>query len=1064
MKSVGSEINFKQLDESILAAWESGEIFKKQNEQRKSSKEFSFNDGPPFANGLPHYGHLLANTIKDVVPRYWVMKGYKVDRRFGWDCHGLPVEFEVEKQQELKGRPDIIKMGVDKFNELCRESVLHYTQEWRKTITRLGRWVDWDNQYRTMDLDFMESVWWVFSEIYKKGLVYQDFKVVPYSPRTASVVSNFEANQNYKQIQDPSVVVKFALKDEESFFLVWTTTPWTLISNLALGVGKEIQYVKIKELSSGEFWILAKERLDFVFPKKKKQKEKPYEILEEFGGETLLGKSYEPLFSHFKDHKKAFCVLEADFVTTDEGTGIVHQAPAYGEDDFFLCKKNAISLVDPIDETGCFTKEIPELKGVYFKDADKKICKTLKEQNKLVKQDTLVHSYPFDERTDTPLMYKAVPSWYVAVEKIGSKLVANNQKVNWVPHHIKDGRMGTWLAGARDWAISRNRFWGTPLPVWICSEDKSHLHVFSSVSELEEKSSEKINDIHKHFVDKISFSCDKCSGTMRVVNAVFDCWFESGSMPYAQMHYPFENKERISSVFPADFISEGLDQTRGWFYTLSVLSNALFDKPAFKNVIVNGLILDERGKKMSKRHRNYTPPTELLNQYGADSIRLYMLNSPLLRAEDLVFTDQGVKDVIRQALLPYWNAYSFLATYAEADNWTPSEELKQGRTVEFKHEYDRWIVSKLQTLVTQIDTHMKDYKLYLVVPRVLSFIDDLTNWYIRLNRRRFWGETSGKNSMNSDQEEAYSTLYYVLLQFTKVFAPFAPFLSEKIYQNLIDDKVSVPSVHLCDMPESNASLIDSNLEVKMNLIRIAITQGRSLRQKHKLRIRQPLASMIVVVRHEKQKKLLQEADLILKGELNIKSILYTTDESQYVKLELKPNLKTLGRKLGKKLNDLRQELNKTNSSQKDVVKILSDLEAHKAVNIIGYELTEDDFLIYRDSLDNRIISTDSGLTILLETDLTQSLIAEGLSREVVNRIQNLRKSSQLNVTDRINLQVIADGILFDAIKENKSYILNETLALDLDLQTSGGECTLKHLGSSEIEGMTCVFALEKSKT
>jgi len=1065
MKSVTPEIDFKELDELILGQWKSHHIFEKQNEKRKMAKEYTFYDGPPFANGLPHYGHLLANTIKDVVPRYWIMKGYQVDRRFGWDCHGLPVEFEVEKSQGLKGRPDILKMGIHKFNELCRESVQHYTSEWQKVITRLGRWVDWDNQYKTMDKDFMETVWWVFAEIYKKGLVYQDFKVVPFSPRTSSVVSNFEANQNYKQTQDPSVVIKFPVSGEPcTSFLVWTTTPWTLPSNLALAVNPQMTYVKVRDLESGEFWILAESRLEFIFPKKKKATDLPYEVVENFSGKDLVGKNYIPLFDYFKEHSNAFEVLEADFVTTEDGTGVVHQAPAYGEDDFFLCKKNNIAIVDPIDDSGCFTNIVSHFSGLYFKDADKEICKTLKDKNLLLRHDTLVHSYPFDERTDTPLMYKAVPSWYVAVEKIVSRLIANNQKINWVPSHIKNGRMGTWLEGARDWAISRNRFWGTPIPVWVCEKNPEHIHVFSSVRELEEKSGQEIKDIHKHYVGKISVPCEQCDGHMHVVDAVFDCWFESGSMPYAQMHYPFENKNRIETSFPADFIAEGLDQTRGWFYTLTVLASALFDKPAFKNAIVNGLILDESGKKMSKRNRNYTPPLELLDQYGADSVRLYMLNSALVRAEDLCFTNQGVKDIIRQALLPLWNAYSFLSTYAEADSWTPSDELKAGTLRLSPDESDRWIVSRFQSLVNEIDLYMQEYKLYLVVPVIFSFIDDLTNWYIRLNRRRFWGESNESGCVSSDQEAAYSTLYYVLLQFTKILAPFAPFLSDRIFNLLVDSSEEGVSVHLADMPESDENLVDKALEKKMNLIRLALTQGRSLRQKHKVKIRQPLSSMVLVVRHEEEKRLLEEADFILKSELNIKSILYTIKESEYVKLELKPNLKTLGSKLGHEMGVFRKELSSLNASQESVAAILAQIEGGGKCEILGYSLTENDFLIVRDSLDSRMISTESGVTVLLETTLSQELIAEGLARELVNRVQNLRKSSQLNVADRIHLQVVAEGVLFNAIEKNKEYIAKETLALDVDLQRSGAECTLKHLGSSEIEGMTCVFALEKTNT
>ena len=656
MRPVSPGVEFPALEREVLSFWEKSRAFQVSYERRKGAKEFLFYDGPPFANGLPHYGHLLANSTKDAVPRYWTMRGYYVERRFGWDCHGVPVEYEIEKREKLAGRRDILKMGVDKFNETCRASVMHYQAEWRKTITRLGRWVDWENQYRTMDKDFMETVWWVLGELHRQGLVYRDYKVVPYSPRITSVLSNFEANQNYKDVQDPALTVKFKLRDEDGYLLAWTTTPWTLISNLALCAGSKITYTKIKEKSSGDIYYLAEARLPHVF-KPGKGGELGYEVLGTFTGEQLKGKAYEPLFPYYKDAKNAFRLLTDDYVSTDDGTGIVHQAPAFGEDDFRVCRAAGIELVDPLDEEGNFKAVIPEYKGQFVKDADKEIIKDLKAAGKILRHDTLVHSYPFCERTDQPLIYRAIPAWYVAVERIRDRLVANNQKIRWVPGHLKDGRMGKWLEGARDWAISRNRFWGTPLPIWVCESNDQHITVIDSVAALEERVGKKVDDLHKHYIDDLTFKCDQCSKTMKRVPEVFDCWFESGSMPYAQLHYPFENKERFQGVFPADFIAEGLDQTRGWFYTLSVLSTCLFNSPAFKNVIVNGTILDETGRKMSKRHRNYTAPDALLEKYGADSVRLYMMNSAILRGEDLIFSDKGVKDTIRAVILPLWNAY-----------------------------------------------------------------------------------------------------------------------------------------------------------------------------------------------------------------------------------------------------------------------------------------------------------------------------------------------------------------------------------------------------------------------
>ncbi|MEY4632234.1 MAG: hypothetical protein RIQ81_2354 [Pseudomonadota bacterium] len=1046
MKVAGSDVSFPQLEREVLAAWEKGQTFKASLDHRAKAPEFAFYDGPPFANGLPHYGHLLANTLKDTVPRYWTMRGFKVERRFGWDCHGLPVEYEIEKRDKLKGRTDILAMGVAKFNEECRSSVLHYAKEWEKTITRLGRWVDWKNQYRTMDKSFMESVWWVFTQLYEKGLVYRDYKVVPYSPRITAVLSNFEANQNYKDVQDPAITVKFKLRGEDGFFLAWTTTPWTLISNLALAVGPDIDYVKVREKSSGEILWLAEARLPAYFKKQKGETAEPFEVLETVKGSQLAGKSYEPLFSYFKDQANSFCVFADAYVTTEDGTGIVHQAPAYGEDDFRVCRKGGIELVDPLDEEARFRPQIAEYAGQFCKDADKEIIKRLKAEGKLYKQDVLVHSYPFCERTDTPLIYRAIPAWYVAVEKLNKDLVANNQKINWVPGHLKDGRMGKWLENARDWAISRNRFWGTPLPIWECRTDPAHVRVFGDVPSLERATGKKIDDLHKHFIDDLEVECPACKSKMRRVPEVFDCWFESGSMPYAQLHYPFENKDRFEHVFPADFIAEGLDQTRGWFYTLSVLSTALFNRPAFKNVVVNGIICDETGRKMSKRHRNYTPPEDLLEKYGADSVRLYMLNSPILRGEDLIFSDRGVLETTRAVLLPLWNAHSFLATYAAADGWKPEASLAAGKAPAAVDELDRWILSRLQSLAAGVHQQMERYHLYAVIPLVIDFIEDLTNWYIRLSRRRFWGGAAstdedegsavmdGSSGANAGGEKgdplAYATLFHVLCEFSKIFAPFAPFVSERIFENLTHGLSSAPaSVHLTDMPMPVERLIDKDLEERMALVRRVTNLGRSLRAKHQIKTRQVLPSIQVITRNEGDHGIIEAGAATIRQELNIKAIDFSTDEARFVRLGVKPNLRTLGKRLGGQLNTVRVALEKITASHDDVAALLRDLETSGSVTVAGFSLSEEDFLIERGPKDDRLIATEKGVTVLLDTRLSEELLREGLARELINRIQRMRKESGLNVSDRIKVRYAASGRAVDALRDFHAYIADETLAV-----------------------------------
>ena len=681
---------FPKREEKILKFWNENAIFQKSLEQREGQTYYSFYDGPPFATGLPHYGHILAGTIKDVVARYRTMRGYYVPRRFGWDCHGLPVENEIEKLHHLSGKQSIEEFGIAQFNEECRKIVLRFTSEWKKTVERMGRWVDFGKTYRTMDISFMESVWWVFGELWKKGLVYEGYKVMHYSPKLGTPISNFEANLNYREVDDPSLTVRVKVVGEEkTYFYVWTTTPWTLPSNLALAVGPGVTYAKVRDYNTGSFCYVAEERLGHYF-----KNESEFEVVETVKGESLIGKSYEPLFKYFEGHANAFVVLGGSFVTTTEGTGIVHMAPAFGEDDFDACRKVGIEAVCPIDTNCRFTNEVPDFEGFFVKEADKGIIKTLKQEDMVVQHKTIRHRYPFCWRTDTPLIYRAVSTWFVAVEKLKEEMIANNQKVHWVPHHIKDNRFGKWLESARDWAISRNRYWGTPIPIW--KSDDGELIVISSIAELEARVEKKVEDLHRHFIDELEFI--EGGKRFRRIEGVFDCWFESGSMPYAQNHFPFENEEETLEAFPADFIAEGLDQTRGWFYTLMVLSTALFNRPAFKNVIVNGIVLAQDGHKMSKRLKNYPEPEEVIHKFGADAIRLYLLKSPVVRADDCSFSESGVEGVLKQILLPLQSSYQFLATYAELYGWIPTHDAFDSP----KGDLDKWVLSVLERLVQEV--------------------------------------------------------------------------------------------------------------------------------------------------------------------------------------------------------------------------------------------------------------------------------------------------------------------------------------------------------------------------
>ncbi len=1042
-EDVPTQVEFPALEEQILQYWNNGDLYVRSVEDRGAEKPFIFYDGPPFASGLPHYGHLLASIIKDVVPRYWTMRGYRVERRFGWDCHGLPVENEAEQQLGLKTRKDIVEYGVPRFNEYCRSLVLRYTAEWENLIRRVGRWVDWSDQYHTMDVEFMESVWWVFKSLWDKGLIYEGYKSLAYCPRCATPLSNFEVNQGYRETQDPSITVRFRVRDragENLSILAWTTTPWTLPSNMALAVGPEIDYARVR-LHGGEQLILAKALIEQVFRKSDAE----IVDVEDQSVDELLEMRYEPLFDYYQHlaDEGAFRVVAGDFVSTSDGTGVVHVAPGFGEDDYLLGLREKLPVVCPIDKDCRFTSEIEDYQGEFVKDVDTPIIRRLRADGSLFGEGSIEHSYPYCWRCESPLIYRTISTWFVKVEQIKDRMLAANSQIWWIPEHIRDGRFGKWLEAARDWSISRNRYWGTPLPIWR-NEETGELHCIGSRAELEQLCGHEVTDLHKHFIDEIEIPSPTGKGTLRRIPEVLDCWFESGSMPYAQSHYPFENADYFDANFPADFISEGLDQTRGWFYTLTVLAAALFDKPAFKNCVVSGMLLAEDGRKMSKRLKNYPEPSEMVHTYGADALRLYLLNSPAIKAEEMRLTESGIKQSLRDVIIPLWNAYSFFVTYAKIDGWTPQD-------VESTHRLDRWILSELQTLVHVINTEMEAYRLYRTVPAMVLFVEKLTNWYIRRSRRRFW-----KSEDDDDKNSAYSTLYRVLVTFAKSLAPVLPFVTEAIYQNLVRrwDAEAPQSVHLCDMPQADESRRDAGLEGQMQLATRAVTLGRSLRNKHKLKIRQPLSRLFLLPPDKNRLgELEQVADLIM-DELNVKEIVMVEDDTQLSEVSYKPNFRVLGPRFGKRMGEVNAYLQNLTADE------VARLNAGEALAVAGGEITLDDVEIQRRERDDVLVAVEGNLGVGLDIHLSEELLLEGSAREVVNRIQSMRKEAELAVTDRIRLWVQGDAGVTTAVEEHREYVCAETLAVDLVTDDLPAQALSQQ--TWDINGHEAVIALQKA--
>ncbi len=964
-KKVESQVSFPKMEEEILKFWDENDIFQKSIDQRPADKLYSFYDGPPFATGTPHYGHIVASAIKDTVPRYFTMKGYRVERKWGWDCHGLPIENIAEKELGITHKKEIEQLGVAKFNEICRSKVLEYVAEWKKVIGRFGRWADMEHPYATMDRDFMESVWHVFKTLWDKGLIYESYRTMHICPRCETTLSQSEVAEGYKDVKDLAVTAEFELIGEsvKTSVLAWTTTPWTLPGNVALAVNKSIDYVTLEKQDEGTGptvrFIVAKDRLKNVFG------EEGYEVVEEYKGAELVGKSYKPLFDYYaKDEKlenreNGWKIYHADFVTTDMGTGIAHEAPAFGEDDMQLGKANNLPWVQHVNMDGTMKDEVEAFKGMTVKvksDEDKvrfgtdiAVIKHLQEHGTFFVKENITHSYPHCWRCDTPLLNYATSSWFVKVTEIKPKILELAKNIHWSPEHIKEGRFGKWLEGARDWSISRQRYWASVMPIWKC--ECGEMRVFGSASELEKASGKKIDDLHKHIVDEVTVLCEKCQGTMKRIPDVLDTWFDSGSMPYAQSHYPFENEQKFEQTFPANFIAEGIDQTRAWFYYQHVIGTGIKESNAFQNVIVNGIVLAEDGKKMSKRLKNYPDPMDILNKYGADALRYYLLSSPVVAAENLNFSERDLSDIVRNVFRMLWNSYSFFTTYASIDNWAPSAKASEGQGGKSKNLLDQWILSELQLLIQEVDGAMGQYELNKATRAFAPFVDNLSNWYIRRSRKRFW-----KSEDDGDKEQAYQTLYTVLVTLAKLMAPFTPFLAEEIYRNLTGEE----SVHLADYPVADESLIDEELLVQMAAVRNVITKVLELRAKAGIKVRQPLSA--VVIKGESFSQALAE---VLIEELNVKNILFEKDLDTDVvlKIEITPELKLEG-------------------EAREVIRAIQEGRKKAGFNVedritLGYTGKEAVFEKFQDMIAKEVLATEVQKSELTNAEYTETTKLDG---------------------------------------------------------------------------------------
>jgi isoleucyl-tRNA synthetase len=1006
---VPAQPNFPALERDVLAYWQAQDTFRASVRQRPADREFVFYDGPPFANGLPHYGHLLTGYVKDLVPRFRTMAGHRVERRFGWDCHGLPAEVEAERLLGISGKADIVAMGIEKFNQACRESVLRYTHEWQDYVTRQARWVDFEHDYKTLDLSYMESVMWAFKQLWDKGLIYQGFKVLPYCWRCETPLSNHELRMDedtYAERQDPSVTVRFKLETGE-WLLAWTTTPWTLPSNLACAVGADVSYVVLA--AGGERYILARDRQAAY--------QRELEGGTEVGtltGADLAGRRYQPLLPYLADTaafgtQDAFRVIVSDEVTTEDGTGVVHMAPAYGEADALACHAAGIPTVLTVDDQGRFTGVVPDFEGRHVFDANAGITARLRAQGSLVREETYTHSYPHCWRCRNPLIYKAVSSWFVAVSTFSGRMVELNQEITWVPDHIKDGQFGKWLANARDWSISRNRFWGSPIPVWQ-SDDPAYprTDVYGSLDELERDFGVRPADLHRPAIDElVRPNPDDPTGRsmMRRVPEVLDCWFESGSMPFAQVHYPFENREWFDRHYPGDFIVEYIGQTRGWFYTLHVLATALFDRPAFRTCVSHGIVLGNDGQKMSKSLRNYPDVNEIFDHYGSDAMRWFLMASPILRGGNLIVTEQGIKDAVRQAILPLWNSYYFFALYANAESYRARRSTQSG------HVLDRYILAKTRAVVTEISELLEACNVGAACQLLRDHLEVLTNWYIRRSRSRFW----------AGEPAALDTLWTVLETVCRAAAPLLPLTTEAIWRGLTGE----PSVHLASWPDVRDWPADPDLAATMDLARAVCSAALGIRKARQLRVRLPLARLVIA--HPEAKSLAPYTDLIA-DEVNVKAVELAADPASLGTFELTVNPRLLGPRLGPRVQEVIR-----------AVKAGEWASTGEGVTAAGVELEPGEYelrLAVADPGSTTALPDRAGL-VALDTRVTADLAAEGTARDVVRIVQQARRDAGLSVSDRIRLTLGADGAVAEAVRAHAGFLAAETLAERLDVRPSG---------------------------
>lgn len=1035
-KELSEKQSYTAAEREILKFWKEQKIFEQSIAVREGRPGFTFYEGPPTANGRPGIHHVMSRTLKDLVCRYKTMRGYQVHRKAGWDTHGLPVEIEVEKQLGFKHKEEIVKFGVAEFNAKCRESVWKYKTDWEVMTEQMGYWVDLTKPYITFENQYIESVWWALKRFFDEGMIYKGFKIQPYCPRCETPLSSHEVSLGYEDVKDPSVYVRMKVKGRpDTSFLVWTTTPWTLISNVALAVGPDVEYVKVDH--KGEKLILAEPRLSVL--------EGEYQIVERMKGHSLAGWEYERIFDYHPVGTRAFYVIEADFVTVEDGTGIVHIAPAYGEDDYQASRTYNLPTIHPVNKSGEFGSEVGDFAGMFVKDADALIIQDLKVRDILYKKETITHSYPHCWRCKTPLLYYARESWYISTTKYAGSMIALNRQINWVPPEMGEGRFGNWLEENKDWALSRDRFWGTPLPIWVCEKCKAQKCVGSMAELREGEHVPETLDLHKPSVDQITFGCS-CGGTMRRTPELIDVWFDSGAMPFAQWHYPFENRELIDSgeQYPADFICEGIDQTRGWFYSLHAIGSFLFKKPAYKNILVNELVLDKEGQKMSKSKGNTVDPFAILGKYGADTLRWYLVTaSPTWRPT--MFDEDGLGEVQRKFFGTLVNTYAFFALYANIDRFRYSEPRTP---VASRPEIDRWIISALNSLVEQYTQYMDAYDVTRAARAVSGFtVDQLSNWYVRRNRRRFW-----KSETGPDKTAAYQTLYECLETVAKLMAPFAPFLAEELYRNLngVTRREESASVHLALLPDVQEQERNNDLERKMERAERIVMIVRAMRMKANLKVRQPLRRIILPVASAADRREVEQMQEIILDEINVKKIEYVSDESGLVKKRAKPNFKSIGPKHGKSVQAVAQRIREMVPGE------ITELEQRGSVNlpVNGTEVAvaTEDVEILREEIEGWLVASEEGITVALDTTLDELLLAEGLAREFVNRVQNMRKDAGFGVTDRINIYVSAPGTMQPVLDRMAPYIKNETLAVEFSPTYRPGEFATKlDINGEEVE-------------